>query len=80
MSSHQRFSAALVLIVATVGLGACGEDPTSVHPIIAEPSAPVQPLGECTKADVPGLHGDTIVEAIHGPAAARAAEPQKLVE
>jgi hypothetical protein len=50
-----------------------------VRPIVGEPSAPVQPLGECTKAAVPGLHGDTIVEAIRGPASARAAQPEKLV-
>ncbi len=79
MSSHQRFSAALVLIAASVALGACGADPTGVRPVVATPLAPVQPLGACTKGSLPGVHGDTIVEAIHGPSAARAAQPEKLV-
>jgi hypothetical protein len=80
MSSHQRFSAALLLIAASVALGACGSnDPTGVRSVVGSKGIPVKPLSECTNGGGTGLHGDTIVEAIRGPSAARAAQPEKLV-
>jgi hypothetical protein len=80
MSRHQQFSAAFLLIAASVALGACANDPTGVHPTVVAPSAPVGTQSKCTGLPTGGIHGDTIVEAVHGPDAARAAMPAKVVD
>lgn len=79
MSSHQRFSAALVLIAAMVGLGACSKDPTGVESVAVPYIAPTtHPLSDCTQANAPGLHGDTLVEAVRPSAAPFAARSQMV--
>jgi hypothetical protein len=77
MRRHQRFSPALILVIASVALGACANDPTGVRPVEGGPIAPTsKPLGKC----LPGVHGDTIVAAIHSLSDARVAgRPEKLV-
>jgi len=80
MSRHQRFSAALLVVAASVALGACAKSPTGVPSVVD--TTPIDPVGQqakCAGGGGGGIHGDTIVDAIHGPDAARAAMPAKLV-
>jgi len=73
MSRHQRFSAAVLLVAASIGLGACSNDPTGVRPTVATPSVPLGPQSKCVGGGGGGIHGDTIVDAIHAAGATRAA-------
>jgi len=79
MSSHRRFSAALIVIVAAVGLGACSNDPTGIRPVVTHPTAPIQPFGRCKPTGEPGLHGDTMIAARLDYSAARVRELEKVV-